>query len=89
MLKVFAKSKETWLRKYLILPNGIPSDDTFRRVFTSIDPKEFNQCFIEYVSKIEPDLAKQLIAIDGKRVRHSFDKELDQAPLHIVSAWAC
>ncbi len=88
-IEVFAKSKEQWLRKYLKLPNGIPSDDTFRRTFAAIDPKEFNECFMDFVSVMEPDLEKQLIAIDGKAVRHSFDRECDQAPIHIISAWAC
>ena len=88
-MEVFAKSKETWLRKFLKLPHGVPSDDTFRRTFAAIDPKEFNQCFIDFISEIEPQLTKQLIAIDGKSVRHSFDNDLEQEPIHIVSAWAC
>lgn len=88
-IEIFAKSKESWLRKFLKLPNGIPSDDTFRRTFAAIDPKQFNQCFIDFVSEIQPNLSKQLIAIDGKTLRHSFDKLQKQDPIHIVSAWAC
>lgn len=85
----FAQAKESWLRKFLKLPHGAPSDDTFRRVFTAIDPKEFNQCFIEFVNDLHPDLGQQLIAIDGKSLRHSFDTDTDQRPLHLISAWAC
>lgn len=83
----FAKNKENWLRKFLKLPNGIPSDDTFRRVFSCINPKQFNACFIEFVRNFHGELGEQLIAIDGKALRHSFDG--GRRHLHLLSAYAC
>jgi predicted transposase YbfD/YdcC len=84
----FAKRKETWLRGFLKLPHGPPSDDTFRRIFTALDPKAFVECFIAHVRSIRPDLAGGLIAIDGKTLRHSFDHGDPENSLHLVSAWA-
>ncbi len=69
----FAQLREKWLRKHLKLPSGTPSDDTFRRIFTALDPKNFLPCFIAYVTAVRPDLTDELIAIDGKTLRHSFD----------------
>ncbi len=83
----FAKNKVKWLKKFLKLPNGIPSDDTFRRVFSCINPKQFNACFIEFVRHSHGELSEQLIAIDGKALRHSFDGE--RKHLHLLSAYAC
>lgn len=85
----FAKLKEDWLLKFLKLPNGTPSNDTFRRVFTAIDPKRFNRCFMAFIQATHGQLAAQLIAIDGKAVRHSFDTGTDAGHLHLLSAWAC
>jgi predicted transposase YbfD/YdcC len=84
----FAKLKETWLRRVLKLPHGPPSDDTFRRIFTALDPKAFVECFIVHVRSIRPDLAGGLIAIDGKTLRHSFDHGDPDSSLHLISAWA-
>lgn len=84
----FAKLKETWLRGFLKLPHGPPSDDTFRRVFAALDPKGFLECFIAHVGAIRPDLAGELIAIDGKTLRHSFDHGDPESSLHLISAWA-
>ena len=69
----FAKARESWLRKRLKLPGGLPSDDTFRRVFTAIDPDKFCECFASFVLAISGKLRRQLIAIDGKTLRHSFE----------------
>lgn len=85
----FAKLKENWFRKFLKLPNGTPSNDTFRRVFSAIAPKQFNRCFMNFVKARHGDLAKQLIAIDGKAIRHSFDTSTDAKHMHLLSAWAC
>ena len=84
----FAKSKEDFLKTFLELPKGIPSEDTINRVFSSIDSVQFETCFIEWVNSIA-DLTKgQIIAIDGKTIRgaKSHGKKL---PIHMVSAWAC
>jgi predicted transposase YbfD/YdcC len=85
----FGKLKESWLRKFLKLPHGTPSNDTFRRVFSVIDPKKFNACFIKFTQEINSELGSQLIAIDGKAVRHSFDRATEASHLHLLSAYAC
>lgn len=85
----FARRREKWLRKHLRLPNGIPSDDTFRRVFTRLDPDRFCSCFAAYILTISGTLKQQLIAIDGKTLRHSFDDGDPATSFHLISAWAC
>lgn len=85
----FAQTREQWLRKHLKLPDGLPSDDTFRRVFTRIDPDRFCECFAAFVLGISAKLERQLIAIDGKTLRHSFENADPSTSLHLISAWAC
>jgi len=85
----FARRREKWLRKHLRLPNGIPSDDTFRRVFTRLDPDAFCACFADYILGISGTLQQQLIAIDGKTLRHSFEGGDPATSFHLISAWAC
>lgn len=85
----FGKGRKEWLEKHLKLPNGVPSDDTFRRVFTALDPKSFLECFIAHVASLHPNLADELIAIDGKTLRHSFTEGDPENSVHIISAWAC
>ena len=85
----FAQEREEWLRKYLKLPKGVPSDDTFRRVFTAIDPEAFNACFMSFTEELLGEVTPQLVAIDGKAVRHSFDTETESSHLHLLSAFAC
>lgn len=84
----FAKARESWLRKRIKLPGGLPSDDTFRRIFTAIDPDKFCECFASFVIAISGTLRSQLIAIDGKTLRHSFDNADPSTSLHLISAWA-
>ena len=84
----FAKSKETFLKTFLELPHGIPSEDTINRVFSSIDSVSFETCFIEWVNSIT-DLSKgQVVAIDGKTIRGA-KSHGKKSPIHMVSAWAC
>lgn len=85
----FAKSKQSWLKKFLKLPNGVPSNDTFRRIFSTIKPEAFHTCFIAFVEGLSGELSSQLIAIDGKAIRHSFDRASEQKHLHLLSAFAC
>lgn len=85
----FAKNKETWLRKFLKLPHGVPSNDTFRRIFSALDPKAFHDCFLAFVASTHGELHSQLIAIDGKALRHSFDRATGSKHLHLLSAYAC
>lgn len=84
----YGKVKEDWLSNFLELPNGIPSHDTFRRVFSLLDPLEFQNCFGDWVSAICSHSPEDFIAIDGKTLRRSFDKASEQPALHLVSAWS-
>lgn len=84
----FGRSKEEFLATFLELPNGIPSKDTIRRVFSAIDSTVFEQCFVEWVSSIA-DLSKgQVIAIDGKTLCGAKSNG-KKSSIHMVSAWAC
>lgn len=83
----FGKAKEQWFRKFLQLPSGIPSHDTFRRVFARISPPAFQECFIDWVRDVAGTI-KGVIAIDGKRLRRSHDRGLGKKAIHMVSAWA-
>lgn len=84
----FGHSREDFLKTFLELPNGIPSKDTIRRVFTALDSNAFEQCFIQWVSSIT-DLTKgQVVAIDGKTLRGA-KANGKKSSIHMVSAWAC
>jgi predicted transposase YbfD/YdcC len=90
-IALYGRSKLAWFRQFLALPNGIPSHDTFRRVFMLIDPDAFEVCFTAWVSAlaIPAQLGQpEVVAIDGKTLRRSFDRSRDLAALHVVSAWA-
>ena len=84
----FGRSKEAWLRTFLALPNGIPSHDTFGRVFAALDPTAFETAFLGWVQALVGATAGQVVAIDGKTLRRSHDRINGQGPLHLVSAWA-
>ncbi len=84
----FGKAKQAWLQTFLLLPNGIPSHDTFGRVFGQIDPRSFQESFINWVNAVNRATAGQIIAIDGKRLRRSHDGRLGKQAIHMVSAWA-
>lgn len=81
-------SKQTWLEEFLELPNGIPSDDTFHRVFEFIDPEALNRCFLQWVEALVGSMSGEIIPIDGKTIRGSFDRNQGQSALHVISAWA-
>jgi len=81
-------SKHAWLATFLPLPNGIPSHDTFGRVFARIDPQHFQACFIRWMRDIYRVTTGEVVPIDGKTLRHSFDTQLGLSPIHMVSAWA-
>ena len=66
-------SKQQWLQKFLDLPNGIPSDDTFRRVFEKVDPKILEQKLVQWAKQLIGPVCEQVIAIDGKSLRGSYD----------------
>lgn len=85
-IEEFGHAKYEWFKTFLELPHGIPSSDTFARVFSSIDPVEFREAFLRWMEALRTVTKGQIVAIDGKTVRHSFDK--DTPPIHMVSAWA-
>ena len=87
-IALYGRSKLAWLRTFLELANGIPSHDTFRRVFMLIDPDAFEAGFAAWVGSLADRLEREVVAIDGKTVRRSFDHGREQSPLHVVSAWA-
>lgn len=87
-MEEFGEAKEEWLRKYLELPYGIPSHDTFRRLFSILDPQAFGECFTRWSQALHDATNGGVIALDGKTVRHSFDTFSGQPALHMVSAWA-
>jgi len=87
-IALYGRSKLAWLRTFLDLPNGIPSHDTFRRVFMLIDPDAFEAGFTAWVGSLADRFEREVVAIDGKTVRRSFDHGREQSALHVVSAWA-
>lgn len=82
----FGKAKIRWFKQYLPLKHGIPSHDTFGAVFEVIDPEQFADAFIGWMKMIS--VVSGVIALDGKTVRHSFDKSLKKSAIHMVSAWS-
>ncbi len=84
----FGKAKIKWFQRFLELPFGIPSHDTFGRIFAAIDPKDFQRSFIDWVQAVQDVLSGQTIAVDGKTLRRSFDTSSDKKAIHMVSAWA-
>lgn len=86
---LFGRSKEPWLRTFLALPHGIPSHDTFGRVFAALDPAAFERRFLGWVRALAVDApAAEVVAIDGKTLRRSHDRGNGRGPLHLISAWA-
>jgi len=86
--ELFGESKREWLAGFLDLSNGIPSHDTFGRVFARLDAKQFQLGFVNWVKAVCERLADQVVAIDGKTVRRSHNRTIGQEAIHMVSAWA-
>ncbi len=84
----FGEEKKSWFESFLELPNGIPSHDTFRRVFQRIDPKQLQNALTEWTSQLLTCLEGKVVAIDRKTLRASFDNAKGIAPLHTVNAFA-
>src|SRR5271165_2602771 len=84
----FAEEKEVFLREFLALDNGLPSHDTFSRVFRALEPEQFRACFQTFMMQFAAT-CQGVIAIDGKVLRRSFDTASAKSALHMVSAWGC
>lgn len=87
-IETYGNAKRAWLETFLALPNGIPSHDTFARVFARLDPEAFEASFQQWVKAFVSSLAAEVIAIDGKTARGSYDREGGVKALQLVSAWA-
>jgi predicted transposase YbfD/YdcC len=85
----FGHGKLDWLRKYLPYENGIPRHDTVARVMSCLSPKALQACFVSWVQSIAKITEGEIVAIDGKQARRSYDKKNRKAAIHMVSAWAC
>jgi hypothetical protein len=86
-MEVFGRAKRPFLRQFLRLKHGIPSHDTFSRLFRQLDPKPFQACFVRFMERFAQGL-EGVIAVDGKSLRGSFDRASGKSPLHMVHAWA-
>lgn len=87
-IATYGKAKESWLKTFLVLPNGIPSHDTFARVFACLNPEELQTAFLNWVRSVSRLTVGEVIAIDGKTARRSYAKGKGKGAIHMVSAWA-
>lgn len=87
-IEIFGDAKYEWLKKFLELENGIPSHDTFSRVFARINPEQFQSCFINWIQCISKLTEGEFISLDGKTLRSSYDTSNDKAAIHMINAWA-
>ena len=87
-LEEYGHAQAEWFTEVLDLPNGIPGHDTFRRVLSRLDPDELTQCFVSWTAALSDLSGGDIVAIDGKTLRHSFDRAASKAAIHMVSAWA-
>ena len=87
-IEMYGVARKKWLEKFLELPNGIPSHDTFARVFSQINPDEFNKSFLSWIKGISKITAGEIIAFDGKQSRNSGNEKNGQGVINTVSAWA-
>jgi predicted transposase YbfD/YdcC len=87
-VELFGHSKESWLGRFLELPHGIPSHDTFGRVFERLDAEQFQQRFRTWIGAVEEITTGQVVAMDGKTLRRSYDRAAGKAAIQMVSAWA-
>ncbi|RKZ35274.1 MAG: ISAs1 family transposase [Gammaproteobacteria bacterium] len=87
-VETFGKAKEDWFRRFLELPNGIPSHDTFTDVFRKLASRQFEACFTSWTESISELFEGEVVSIDGKTLRRSHDKGNDKKAIHMVSAWA-
>src|SRR5215831_3279556 len=86
-MELFGKRKRAWLQTFLALPHGIPSHDTFGRVFARLNPQRFQECFLAWTQAVAQLTQGALISLDGKTVKASFDRATASSPVHMLSAW--
>src|SRR5207245_2840147 len=82
----FGEAKRDWFKTFLELRNGIPSHDTFNRVFAALDPRQFLDGFLRWTQSLREAVAQEIVALDGKALRRALNK--DQSVKYVVSAWA-
>ena len=87
-VETFGRAKREWFARFLDLPHGIPSHDTFGRVFAVLSPQALQACFLSWIRAVAHVTEGQVVAIDGKPLRHSYDRRSAKAAIHMVSAWA-
>jgi predicted transposase YbfD/YdcC len=87
-VEAFGNTKLAWFQTFLALPHGIPSHDTFGRVFARLDPAQFEACFLRWIRALAELLPAEVVAIDGKELRRSVDRAAGKAAICLVSAWA-
>jgi predicted transposase YbfD/YdcC len=85
-MEEFGRAKEEWFKTFLRLRNGIPSHDTFNRVFAALDPKAFLDCFLSWTQSVRAAIPQEIVALDGKALRRALNAE--ESPKYVVSAWA-
>jgi hypothetical protein len=86
-IEEYGRAKYNWLNTFLCLPNGIPTHDTFARLFARLDPEQMGQCFMRWITAISRLSQGEIVAIDGKTIRGSYDNP-GKGAIHMVSAWA-
>jgi len=86
-IEAFGKAQRKWFRSFLTLEHGIPSHDTFGRVFALLDTKALTRCFLSWTSALAGSLNGKHLAVDGKSLRRSFDHAAEKAMIHMVNAW--
>src|SRR3954470_18243058 len=87
-IAAWGRQKRAWLARFLDLSGGIPSHDRFHALFKAIKPAEFERCLLSWITSLHEVTAGQLVAVDGKTLRQSFDKADAKSAIHMVSAWA-
>ena len=87
-IEAYGRSKSDWLKTFLGLPQGIPSHDPIARVFALLEPTQLQDCFVSWVQSLAELSLGEVVALDGKSARHSYDKSRGKGAIHMVSAWA-
>ncbi len=83
----FGQAKLSWLRQYRAFANGIPVDDTIARIISALVPEKFTECFIDWVNELRSYVGKEIISIDGKTLKRSFQTNDRQTALHSITVW--